>query len=548
MSRIIKKCVSRQEAAQEAAIDQDGLVENMGCDGRPEMPEPDDNQSDLTDATIDVHAVDVTDDSSDVTAISEAIDGTVDRQQDDAAESGPEFSPLVCSLAPETEIPAQAFGPMILAWATAMAKLSRAPLAMCLVTILGFLNLAVQGYVDLMFFGSPTPISLFIFVVGSSGSGKSSLFRRLVRPVNRFEEKLRYQYEEAKLARAGDEDSEPRLLPDVYFDESTPAALNSVLTRCRGVLSLITDEAAKFLGSHGMMRESHQDMIGNLSKLSDAMPVKVFRKAEGTIHVTGKRFSLILMGQWMIARDFLMDPINRRQGVMSRIMVCYPDLVKDRNKTSEAEEADAIGVMEGYDEHMADWLGRPLPVAEGTANRLVPPVLSIPPEARALFDSYDAEVGGLMNNAGPDGELRDFLNKMPNMSLRIAATLQLIEGSTSRNLEPEFVVRGIDIARYFAAEAQRLYLPPPVIANCDSAKLLLDMLRDKGMTEFSRTWCYKQGPHSLRTKRALQPVISILLDYGWVTEHELPKKKGAAKAMKIYRLTRAARREIGMLP
>ena len=151
-----------------------------------------------------------------------------------------------------------------------------------------------------------------------------------------------------------------------------------------------------------------------------------------------------------------------------------------------------------------------------------------------------------MDRIGRENELCDLLNKSHMLALRVAATLQLVEGSNSKQLEPEYVKRGITIAEYFVAEAKRLYLPTPVNAHSDVAMLLMETLRKKGMTEFTRAWLYKNGPHNLRTKQALEPVLNLLLENGWTSKIKLPKKKGVSRHKTLYKLTHEARRYLGM--
>ena len=89
-------------------------------------------------------------------------------------------------------------------------------------------------------------------------------------------------------------------------------------------------------------------------------------------------------------------------------------------------------------------------------------------------------------------------------------------------------------------------MPLQVSENLEAAKTLLDCLKEKNLRQFDRSWCYSNGTHRLRNKRALTPVIGLLTDNGWLKEIDNSKRTSISKAKKIYRLTTNAMRELGM--
>ncbi len=474
------------------------------------------------------------------------------RRREDAAAAEPEFSPLSCSLPPAPPIPVEAFGERMVHWARALQKLSRAPLSMSLVALLGCVNLAVQGRFSIMAFGSPIPVSLYLLIIGSSGSGKSSLYRKLLAPVMRFQQELVANYERQRAILMADKDTrgeaDDLIRPYLTFSETTSAALAFFLTKCRGAIGLFNDEAAVFLGGHSLKSDSHQEMIGYLSNLNDAMPITIFRKAEGAIHVSRKCLGILLMGQWLVARGFIENRMNRQQGILSRFLMCYPDSeIGSRSYRFQMETADALEAVKGYDAFMTHWLTQPLPVAEGTLNDLEPKALEMTVEAEQCFAQYCNEVEALMGRLSKTREeALDVLNKLPQMALRIGLTLQLAEGNESQCLEAAFVQRGVEIARFFGAEALRLTYAPPQDRYLEPANALLTWMKEKGMTEFTRDIYYRNAPHNIRPKQMLDQILPVLVSNGWIIESDMPKRQGVAKARKVCRLTLAAMRELGM--
>lgn len=533
-------------------IEDEEVVRPDVADGTTEDPPVADAQRDGRGCEDDPEDGIVGDDGGhEVDAIANEIDRTAAAQREEASEGEPEFSPLECRPAPETPVPEKAFGERIVRWAKAGSKLSRTPLSQCLVTVLGFVNLAVMGQVDVMFAGGTIPTNLYILLVARSGSGKSKLYRRLMRPLWRLQDALKREYDRLKAELMADEETRQEvdklILPHVVFSETTTAALHYFLNRCRGAIGCFNDEIITLLGGHSMRRENRDETIGYFSNLNDAMPITIFRKAEGAIEVSKKRLGILLMGQWKVIHAFITDPMNRQQGVVSRFLMCYPtSLVGTRKYLMSAEIVDADQDLEEYDAFMDRALNRPLPIAEGTTNDLEPRVMKMTGEAEACIAAYDAEIEALMAELGPDSEKIDLVNKSAQMAVRIGATLQRVDELDSPNLEAKYIRGGIQIARYFAKEAIRMDTPPAEDALVEAAKTLVKALKQKNRIEFDATWCYSNGPHSLRTKKALKPVLDFLVDCGWLVIVALPKRPGVAKARKVYRLTTRARRELGL--
>lgn len=486
---------------------------------------------------------------SDVTEMMHDIETTVDRQRRDAVSNDPEFFPLETHLAPSTPIPREAYG-MLEDWAQAVSTLSRAPIEMCLVLALATVNMALQAHVDVDFFGRRLPISLFSVGIGPSGSGKSSAFDRFMRPFNDALNRRRAEIKakEGSTSAEGDQDHrESELSPVPYTTDTTMAALRSILSDCRGSLGLVTDEAASFVGGHAMQSTNLLETIGLLCQLHEAAPLLANRVTTGRAIITGKRLCFLLLGQWEVMSNLFENTLMRQQGFLSRILPCYPDSVGGVRPASDPRVVkQALSVLREYNESMGKWLDMPLPLREGTTNELLPPCLHLSKKAWVEFHAYDHEIQELMCRFGPNSPQRDLVNKSPSLALRIAATLQLAHGGSRETLQSMYVRDGVNIARYHRQEIIRLYTPVRQSPHLVPAQVLLKYLKDKGLTSFSCSQLSKQGPHSLRTKNAHDPVIDFLVRNGWLisTEEPVPKRGGRKKT--VYHLTSGALRELQM--
>ncbi len=496
-------------------------------------------------------------DMGNVVMLEAAIERKVQQQRVLIAEGEPEFSPLECTLPPATPFPSDALGERLLRYAQALQKISGAPLPLNAVALLALANFAVSPLADIKFMGRPLPTSLFFVVIGASGERKSTILGRLMAPVYKYQSRL-----EAEADRRVQNDLDAaeasgtrriavasRPCTDVYCTEGTTSALDEALMHCAGRLLVSTAEAGIFINCHAMQSENKLSFFATLSNLCDAEPVKLLRRT-GEIKVSGKRLTLLLMGQLGPVQEFLTDSMAQEQGLISRLLVSFPDsLIGSRELHWSLAKEEAV--MEEYDAWITDILDRPLPVVEGTVNVLDPPLLTLTPEAREEYEKIYYKVEREMGKRGalrslPRDDQNNLINKMATASLKLAATLQLSDNPAARDLDAEHVRRGVALVEYFMAELKRVTRILPTAKTTSDAIKLMELLRSNRLTEFTSSWCYSKGPHSLRTQKTLKPVLHLLEEYGWIMSAELPKGKGVARSRRVYRLTSSARQELGL--
>ncbi len=465
-----------------------------------------------------------------------------------------DLSPVGASLPPAPPFPRSALGPRLEGWAAAVQIMTdNTPFPLCALTLLGVVNHTLQSMADVRAFSSPVPTSLAFLLGSNSGEGKSSVFRIAMAPVWEAEERFTRAYER-KVAelRARNMAAEAAALPQpiLYVDEATPAALRYYLRVGCGVSGYLTDEAGSLLAGHGMGTETRLQMITELAKLWDGTPIKFVRVKGGIGIIRNRRFSMMLMGQHDILNPFIADPICRTQGLHSRILMAYPDSTLGlRDAIPLGDEAGARRVVGEYHRWLGSLLDCPLHIIDGTTNEIRPPVMELSAEAREMLRGYGAEMQRYMLKIGRHNPLRDHGNKMPEICTRIGANLKLLdEGSPDTLganhadvkwvLGAEHLARGIELARFFLKEKERLTEPAPMSQELADARLLLSYMREANKTAFTRSEIYKNSSkHRLRDKKVLDNVIAVLREYGWLKATELPKKPGAARAITLYQMT-----------
>ncbi len=117
--------------------------------------------------------------------------------------------------------------------------------------------------------------------------------------------------------------------------------------------------------------------------------------------------------------------------------------------------------------------------------------------------------------------LRSPANKLPEHAARLAAVLVLVREIDSREITPEAMDAGIELAQHYAAEALRLVDGAAVRPEIIRAERLLKWLLDGWAEEVVSTPdIYQLGPNAIKDKAAATQAIAILEDHGWLCRVE----------------------------
>lgn len=467
-----------------------------------------------------------------------------------------EISPILSDLPPAPVFPMKALGPKFKETVLALQTLSGgAPLELCVMVLLGAVNFAVQGLMNIRIHLLAISINLYLLGVGASGERKTTLMRLVRGPIDAMEDSLRRDFEMmiAELSQTKSNIAKAMRPPVLVLDEASPSALRRLLyDSANGVLGLFLDEAGLLLNGYGMSKDLRTQMITMLSKLHDGESIKIVRNNNTPSVIANKRFSMAIMGQWRSVSAFLGDKLCQSQGLLSRILVAYPKSTRGRRKTYTAKElAAAEKVLDRYRSWMRGVLDCEPHLVPGTVNEINPPTMGLSAEAREILQRFSREMEEYCVRVGSEHPILDHVNKMPELAARVAATMQLFETGGAGTLgadhagvnwvlDADHMSRGVELIRFFIEEKERLIAPAPESRKREDAGLLLLWMREQGLTAFTRSEVYSGcNKGCLRDKRTLDGAISVMMDYGWLACRKLPRNKGAVKAATQYTLTDA---------
>jgi Protein of unknown function (DUF3987) len=466
----------------------------------------------------------------------------------EAAEIHPEPPlPLIRELPPADAFPVDALGDVLGAATAAINDRVQAPMAICGQSTLGAATLASQGHADVELpTGQVKPISNFFISVAATGERKTATDSEALWPFRKHETALREkydqalpEYENAKIAwektrdhavkkakgdcsaiksaldRQGPAPTAP-LLPILTCPEPTYEGLCKHLVVGQPSIGIFSAEGGQFIGGHGMAPETMLRTAAGLSSLWDGETIRRVRAADGATILPGRRVALHLMAQPDVAAMMLSDPLLQNQGLLSRCLVTAPQSNAGTRLWHEPSN-NSDGAIKRYGRRILDMLEKPLPLASGKANELLPRALRLAPDAREMWIEFADNIEGQI---GPDGTLapvRGLANKLPEHAARLAAVLELVSDVEAVEISPEHMAAGIALAQHYAAEALRMFGGNRISSELLLAQKLLGWLIGPWIEKLiSLPDIYQHGPNAIRDKAIATKLVKILEDHGWL--------------------------------
>ena len=471
---------------------------------------------------------------------------------DEAA--GPQ--PLMRPLPPPEPFPLEALGPELASAAQAICDVVQSPIEMCAGAVLASTSFAVSAHVSIKLpTGQTRPTSCWFWCVAESGERKTATDDQAFAPQKQHEKQLRERHKveledydilkklwEARkkaidkqykdLGAAGSEahrqeletlgpEPEEPLIALLMASDFTFEGLVQCLNFGQPLYGIIGAEGGQFIGGHGMTEEAKLRTITGLSCAWDGEPIKRVRAKE-TVILYGRRVGMHLMVQPEVAATAFGDELLTKQGFMSRILACTPDSLigKRMHKTPPPEAGE---VLRQYKSRMLDIMQAPYPLVPDTRNELAPREVPFSAEATTLFWQFADEVEQQMAPGGDYDSIRPFAAKLPEHAARLGATIAAHRDLNFTELSREDLMRGIQIAAYYATEAKRIsgagaasseLLPAQKLPP---AQELLDWLQHNWTKDtVSARDIYTFGPRSIRDRQSATDLAGILVKHGWL--------------------------------
>ena len=414
------------------------------------------------------------------------------------------------------------------------------PPALAAHSFLAVSALSVQAHMDVVIHGRECPSSCFFVTIAESGERKTAIDKIAMAPVIKQEEKLRDEREKKmadynikmavrkKSEKAALSSDDPvralealgpvpvhPLDASLTTEEPTYEGLVKMLENGQPSVGLFSGEGGRFLGGHAMNRDNQQKSAAGLSSLWDGAPVTRTR-VKDSVTLYGKRVSLHLMIQPIIAEQILGSDLLIGQGLMSRILIAYPESTIGNREYSGVNLKVESKALKKFNTVIGKILSQPLTIKTGTTNELVPEIIGLTDEAMERWIVFHNNVEADMKEGRQFCSIRGFAAKAAEHVLRLACVLTAVNDPDEADEIPiEWIESAIRIVEYYLSETLRLFNVSQVNPDLKIAQECLDWLREK-YPRFSLIELYRLGPNKVRVKEKAAKYVKILVEHGLV--------------------------------
>ena len=313
----------------------------------------------------------------------------------------------------------------------------------------------------------------------------------------------------------------PPLEPILTTEEPTYEGLIKLLLLGQPSMGLFSDEGGRFLGGHGMNQDNALKTAAGLSELWDGKRITRVRSGEGTLALYGRRLSMHLMIQPVIATALLSNVVLLGQGLLSRCLVAWPTSTAG-SRLYQAQDLTNDPAVRAYHTRVTGLLKTTLPLASGRPNELAPRPLRLAPAAQTLWTQFHDHVEGQLADGAPLASIRGFANKAAEHAARLAGVLSLFDNLATSAIDKAHMEAGIALCQFYLTEALRLFDAASTDPNIVLAEKLLAWLQSatlpqaNGQKIVSLQHIYQEGPSRLRDAKTARQIAKILEEHGWL--------------------------------
>lgn len=439
----------------------------------------------------------------------------------------------------ELPYPLDALPPMIRGAVEEVLGFVQAPEALIASSALGALSLAAQQHYDVKRAeGLSGPTGLFFLSIADSGERKSSCDGHFTKCIHAYEAE-QASLGKAAVAKANDElevwtakcdglkeairkgaqrgqdtDNEETLLrnlvetkplrpriPKLLYLEFTPEALLFRLAKEWPSGGVLSSEAGLVFGSHGMNSESVMRNLSSLNQLWDGSDISIARKTSESFVLRGARLTMALQIQESTLKAFMdrTGALARGTGFLARFLVAWP---VSKIGHRPFREPSCWQSLEAFQRRLRELLELPAAVDENGG--LTPSMLTLSPEAKAIWIAFHDRIEEQMGISGDYATIKDVASKSADNVARLAALFYALDGVGGEYISAEYLKAACRIVEWHLNESRRFFNHMVIPCKLAQAKLLEDWLvhrmRATGKDHIPTSEVLQYGPPSLRVK------------------------------------------------
>ncbi|MET4128369.1 DUF3987 domain-containing protein [Roseovarius sp. MBR-6] len=436
--------------------------------------------------------------------------------------------------------PLECLTPKLRSAAEAIMRKTQGPAAIAAQSVLSVASLVVGSRAKVQTLVSEANATAAFVTIALSGERKSAADRIARAGIDRVVMRLRNEHEVAMarhktdLAGTGRGEEKPAapVCPSFLVTEPTvEGAFKAIASGC-GFLGWFTDEASSFWGGHSMSKDQRAKTSGIVSKLWDGD--YFFRPRatqEGDGYVPPTATTLNLMFQPILIRDTYGDEFLTSQGILARMLPCWPQSNMGKRKYRRPTDEDEAAALSFRDE-----------VEAALTSTLEDPTersIALSDEAFAICVEFHDKVEAEIGPGGWAADISGFASKAAEHACRLAAILALFEDWDTRKISAEVMQAACELVKYYLSQYKFLCIAATNETEIAQAQTLLDWLRKNLQPGdgFATDRILQYGPVQARRSKALDRLLEILKQYGWIQELPAGTKIDGKKRYKAHRLS-----------
>jgi replicative DNA helicase len=460
----------------------------------------------------------------------------------------------------------------IAAMVRAVSEATQTDPAMAATSALSALSACTGGHAEIEIrSGWREPLCLYTATIAAPGERKSAVQMFMTRPVNDVERRLvadgaaermaaeqrkqvatkavEQQRNRAALAE-GDEAQREAFdqvigaaqiadgievppIPRLLADDCTPEAAASLLAEQGGTLAIISAEGGIFDIIAGRYSSKAVPNMDLWLKAYSGDPLRVDRKGRPPEQIPRPALTLGLMIQPAVLGAVAANQQFRGRGFLARILFARP-VSKVGHRTTPSTPVDPE-VERTYGATVCDlvrsmrgWLGDP-------------PVLTLTEDAQQEFHRIEAAVEPTLGEGGELASLADWGAKFVGAVARITGMLHLAEHGPDRGprqpVSAQTVLAAGRIGQYYKANAINAFAEMGTDQGIADAVYLLERIQHLGQNVVSERDVHAASSRSRFPKKTdLKPVLSVLVDHGYLAPLSKAEPTGGRPASPRYRV------------
>ena len=277
--------------------------------------------------------------------------------------------------------------------------------------------------------------------------------------------------------------SEKQYLPDLFTRNFSIQSLAQVLSRYPSVI-LNSAEGGQTLGSFAFQKENLLNTLADLNELIWRGAARNHRVGDTGVDVQNARLTVNLMIQPEAAIELFSNPLYRGTGMLARFCVTRPISIAGTRliDVSKALSCNSLGPTRLS--RLTSHFRRLLQTVQLDADyRLVLKPLQMTREGLELWLEYYNQIEKELGSQGVFEDYKDVAGKSAEIAARLSAQFHVINYGTDGEISGEFVLSGVELARWYLKEFLRITGMVPEERALRNAVKLLNWLKTNKMAQ-----------------------------------------------------------------